>query len=203
MPACGSAPRRGRRAAPASWHGRVSPRSPTRAPITAPFLYNDKSVGVLVQSRGHALFCCLFWYDTNGRYIYLQARPMSVSYVSRSLQSRVATTHSRSSSPYDWSTRSELYPEAETAKGQPGCTHTEIAHTLGNGDKTQQPARDYEGELAAAAAAPPLLLLQLLLLCCCCCCAATRDASRSTNRHNRLFLVLCFLQRTQKRVTAQ
>ena len=41
--------------------------------------------------------------------------------------------HSRLSSPYDWSTRSELYPEAETA--QPGqrvttrCTHTERAHT--------------------------------------------------------------------------
>ena len=48
--------------------------------------------------------------------------------------------------------------------GQPGCTHTEIAHTLGNGDKTQHPARDYEGELAAAAAAPPPLLLLLLLL---------------------------------------
>ena len=30
--------------------------SPTRAPITALFLYNDQSVGVLVQSRGHALF---------------------------------------------------------------------------------------------------------------------------------------------------
>ena len=54
---------------------------------------------------------------------------MSVSYVSRSVQSLVSTTHSRSSSPYDWSTRAELYPEAETAKGQPGCTHTEIAHT--------------------------------------------------------------------------
>ena len=27
-----------------------------------------------------------------------------------------------------------------------------MAHTLGNGDKTQQPARDYEGELAAAGA---------------------------------------------------
>ena len=36
----------------------ASPRSPTRAPITAPFLYNDQYVGVLVQSRGHALF---FW----------------------------------------------------------------------------------------------------------------------------------------------
>ena len=34
----------------------ASPRSPTRAPITAPFPYNDQSVGVLVQSRGHALF---------------------------------------------------------------------------------------------------------------------------------------------------
>ena len=48
-------PRRGRRAALAMWQGRVSPRSPTRAPITAPFLTNDQSVGVLVQPRGHAL----------------------------------------------------------------------------------------------------------------------------------------------------
>ena len=72
-------------------------------------------------------------------------------------------------------------------KGQPGCTHTEIAHTLGNGDKTQQPARDSEGELAAAAAAPPppppVLVLVVLL---CCCCFTTRDASRSATRHNRL-----------------
>ena len=29
---------------------------PTRAPITALFLYNDQSVGVLLQPRGHALF---------------------------------------------------------------------------------------------------------------------------------------------------
>ena len=107
--------------------------------------------------------------------------------------------HSRSSSPYDWSTRSELYPEAETA--QPGQrattrmhTHRKSTHTLGNGDTTQQPARDSDGKLAAAAAA-------LLLLCCCC--FTTRDASRSTTRHNRLFLVLCFLERTQERVTAQ
>ena len=55
--------------------------------------------------------------------------------------------------------------------------HRKSTHTLGNGDTTQQPARDSEGELAAAAAAlppppPPLLLLLLLLLCCCCCCAA-------------------------------
>ena len=41
--------------------------------------------------------------------------------------------------------------------------------------------------------------------CCCCCCRCftTRGASRSTTRHNRLFLVLCFLKRTQERVTAQ
>ena len=49
---------------------------------------------------------------------------------------------------------------------------------------------------AAAAAAAAVLLL-------CCCCFPTRDASRSTTRHNRLFLVLCFLQRTQDRVTIQ
>ena len=46
-------------------------------------------------------------------------------------------------------------------------THRKGTHTLGNGDTTQQPARDSEGELAAAAAAPPppppLLLLLLLL----------------------------------------
>ena len=119
--------------------------------------------------------------------------------------------HSRSSSPY-WSTRSELFPEAETA--QPGQrettrmhTHRKSTYTLGNGDTTQQPARDSEGELAAAAAAPPPppppLLLLLLLLLLCCCCFTTRDASRSTTRHNRLFLVLFFLERTQERVTAQ
>ena len=45
----------------------------------------------------------------------------------------------------------------------------------------------------------------VLLLCCCfcCCCFSTRDASRSTTRLNRLFLVLCFMERTQERVTAQ
>ena len=52
-------------------------------------------------------------------------------------------------------------------------THRKSTHTLGNGDTTQQPARDSEGELAAAATAPPpsppppppppLLLLLLLL----------------------------------------
>ena len=67
-------------------------------------------------------------------------------------------------SPYDWSTRSDLYPEAETAQpGQRGTTrmhtHRKSTHTLGNGDTTQQPARDSEGELAAAAAAPPPCLL--------------------------------------------
>ena len=49
---------------------------------------------------------------------------------------------------------------------------------------------------AAAAAAAAMLLL-------CCCCFMTRDASRSTTRHNRLFLVSCFSERTQERVTAQ
>ena len=77
-------------------------------------------------------------------------------------------------------------------------THRKSTHTLGNGDTTQQPARDSEGELAAAAAAPPPLLMLL-----CCCCFPTRDASRSTTRLNRLFLVLCFLERTQERLTAQ
>ena len=42
----------------------MSPRPPTRAPIRAPitalFRYNDQSVGVLLQSRGHAHFFCLF-----------------------------------------------------------------------------------------------------------------------------------------------
>ena len=48
------------------------PRSPTRAPITAPFLYNDQSVGVLVQSRGHALFMSLSgMVQMEGIYIYI------------------------------------------------------------------------------------------------------------------------------------
>ena len=65
-------------------------------------------------------------------------------------------------------------------------THRKSTNTLGNGDTTQQPARDSVGELAAAAAAPPppppppppllLLLLLLLLLCCCCAAAASRPA---------------------------
>ena len=77
-------------------------------------------------------------------------------------------------------------------------THRKSTHTLGNGDTTQQPARDSEGELAAAAAAPPPLLLLLLLLLCCCCAAAVLlllhdpRSSRGTTRLNRLFLVLCF-----------
>ena len=102
-------------------------------------------------------------------------------------------------------------------------THRKSTHALGNGDTTQQPSRDSEWELAAAAAAPPppspppllvLLLLLLLLLLCCCCAAAvllllldprcsTRDGSRSQPRLNRLVLVLCFMERTQERVTAQ
>ena len=64
-------------------------------------------------------------------------------------------------------------PRNQGNEGQPGCTHRKSTHTLGNGDTTQQPARNSEGELAAAAAAPPPpppppLLLLLLLLCCCC-----------------------------------
>ena len=43
-------------------------------------------------------------------------------------------------------------------------THRKSTHTLGNGDITQQPARDSEGELAAAAAAPPPPPPPLLLL---------------------------------------
>ena len=64
---------------------------------------------------------------------------------------------------------------------------------------------------AAAAAAAAAVAAVLLLCCCCaaavlllcCCCFSTHDASRSTTRLNRLFLVLCFMERTQERVTAQ
>ena len=95
-------------------------------------------------------------------------------------------------------------PRNQGNEGQPGCTHTERAHTRPATEHTQQPARDPEGGLAAAAATPPPpLLLLLLLLLLCCCCFTTPDASRSTTRHNRRFLVLCFLERTQERVTAQ
>ena len=41
----------------------ASPWSPTRAPITALFLYNDQSVGVLLQSHGHALFFLVSLYE--------------------------------------------------------------------------------------------------------------------------------------------
>ena len=63
-----------------------------------------------------------------------------------------------------WPTRSELYPDVETAQpGQQGTTrmhtHRKSTHTLGNGDTTQQPARESGGELVAAAAAAVLLLL--------------------------------------------
>ena len=62
-------------------------------------------------------------------------------------------------------------------------TRRKSTHTLGNGDTTQQPARDSEGELAAAAAAAAAApaaaaaaaaaaAVLLLLLCCCCCAAA-------------------------------
>ena len=95
-----------------------------------------------------------------------------------------------------------MYPEAETAQpGQRGTTrstHTERAHTLGNGDTTQQPR-----ELAAAAAAPPPPLL-LLLLCCCCAAAASRPAMhRGAQAVSADCFSFCFLERTQERVTAQ
>ena len=71
-------------------------------------------------------------------------------------------------------------PRNQGNEGQPEVhTHRKSTHTLGNGDTTQQPARDSEGELAAAAAAappPPPPLLLLLLLCCYCPAAASRPA---------------------------
>ena len=61
-------------------------------------------------------------------------------------------------------------------------TQRKSTHTLGNGDTTQQPALDSEGELAAAAAAPPPPppLLLLLLLCCCCAAHAGDDFGTGT-----------------------
>ena len=67
------------------------------------------------------------------------------------------------------------------------------AHTPGNGDTTQQPARDSEGELAAAAAAappPPPPLLLLLLLCCYCPAAASRPAMH--REHKTVTTDCCF-----------
>ena len=92
-------------------------------------------------------------------------------------------------------------------------THRKSTHTLGNGDTTQPPAGDSEGELAVAAAAPPPPPpppppLLLLLLCCCCAavvllllhdfrCIAEHNPSQQTVSR------LCFLERTQGRETAQ
>ena len=81
--------------------------------------------------------------------------------------------HSRSSSAYNWSTRSELYPETDTAQpGQPGTTrmhtHRKSTHTLGNGDTTASQrgagrcccrAAGIAAAAAAAAATTVLLLL--------------------------------------------
>ena len=72
--------------------------------------------------------------------------------------------------------------------------HTEIAHTH-SATETK-----HNSQPETTKGSWPLLLLLLLL---CCCCFTTRDASRSTTRHNILFLVFCFLELTQKRVTAQ
>ena len=49
-------------------------------------------------------------------------------------------------------------PRNQGNEGQPGCTHRKSTHTLGNGETTQQPARDSEAELAAAAAAAAAML---------------------------------------------
>ena len=83
--------------------------------------------------------------------------------------------HSRFSSPYDWSTRSELYPEAETAqpgqRGQPGCTDTERAHTR-SATETQ-----HNSQPETPKGRWPLLLprsrhrrRRRRCRCCCCCC---------------------------------
>ena len=57
----------------------------------------------------------------------------------------------------------------------------------------------------AAAAAGAAGAAAVLLLCCCCAAAASRPAMDrgAQPRLNRLFLVLCFMGRTQERVTAQ
>ena len=73
-------------------------------------------------------------------------------------------------------------------------THTEGAHTR-SATETQ-----HNSQPETPTGSWPLLLLLCSL---CCCCFTTRDASRSTSRLNRLFLVLCFLERTQERLTAQ
>ena len=93
--------------------------------------------------------------------------------------------------PYDWSTRSD-YPEAQTSQpGQRGTTrmhrHRKSTHTFGNGDTTQQPARDSAATATTAAADASDVVLLLLLLCCCLaaavlllrrlCCAAAAAAA--------------------------
>ena len=71
--------------------------------------------------------------------------------------------HSRFSTPYDWSTRSELYPEAAQPgqRGTTRCTHTERAHTR-SATETR-----HNSQPETPKGSWPLLLL-LLLLCCCC-----------------------------------
>ena len=75
-----------------------------------------------------------------------------------------------------------------TRDNQDAHTQRNSTHTLGNGDETQQPARDYKRALAAAAAAPPppppLLLLLLLLLPLCCCAVLLLHDPRRIAEHN-------------------
>ena len=75
------------RTALARWQGRVSAVSHTRPNHSPVSLRRPVCRGPRTVPRSRSFFLVSFWYDTNGRYIYLQGRPMSVSYVSRNLQS--------------------------------------------------------------------------------------------------------------------
>ena len=96
--------------------------------------------------------------------------------------------HSRSSSPYDWSTRSELHPEAKTPQpGQQGTTrmhihrnstHTHTRHWRRNTTASPRLRRE-AGRCCcrvAATAAAAAAAAAVLLLCCCCAAAASRPA---------------------------
>ena len=177
-----------------------------RSLVGSEMCIRDRSVGVLVQSRGDALFFVSFWYDTHGRYtkyIYIftsapNERVLRVTQLAKLSFNRPFALQQSIRLVCTLRALSRGRNREGTIRMH---THRNSTHTRQRRQNTTASPRLRRGTgrcccRAAAAAAAAVLLL-------CCCCFTTRDASRSTNRHNRLFLVLCFLERTQKRVTAQ
>ena len=80
-------PRRGRTRSASEVASRVSAVSHTRPNHSPVSLQRPVCRGPRTVPRSRSFFLVSFWYYTNGKYTYFLARPMNVSYVSRSLRS--------------------------------------------------------------------------------------------------------------------